>query len=250
MRLQGREQLQARVASYPYWYQRIDLGQGILTTNGPLYHEIIWDHIKPAFPSDLQHASILDVGCNAGYFAIRAKQLNAGKVVGIEPHPMYLEQAELCRDALGLDIEYRQMDAHEVGSLNESFDITIFTGILYHLKAPLLVLESLGRICRDAIVVETECIIEDPTNSAYVRQGPLGAPVPAYCRSGIMKFIEGDELNGDGSNWWVPDTACVLGMLRTAGFCHFSAPRYLIGGSRVILVASKSRSSHLDLAAL
>jgi hypothetical protein len=39
-----------------------------------------------------------------------------------------------------------------------------------------------------------------------------------------MKFLEADELNSDPSNWWIPDTECVLGMLRAAGFRNFSRP--------------------------
>ena len=62
----------------------------------------------------------------------------------------------------------------------------------------------------------------------------------------MMKFIERDELNGDGSNWWVPDTEWVLGMLRTAGFRYFSAPSYFTTGW-MLLVASKRRDSILKL---
>jgi len=245
----SREELTALVESFPYWYQRIYLGHGVYTVNQPVHNDEVWERFRAAFPSDLQGASVLDVGANAGFFLIQAKLLGAGRVVGIESVDEYLRQAELCRRIWGLDIEYWAMDAHQMDSIQEEFDIVFFTSILYHLKNPLMVLEEVGRICRDAVVVESEVILEDPRNCVYVRQGPAGQLRITPCRTGVMKFIEKDELNSDGSNWWVPDTECVLGMLRTAGFKYFSKPCYL-NTTRLLLIASKKSDSILDLQAL
>ena len=64
-----------------------------------------------------------------------------------------------------------------------------------------------------------------------------------------MKFYERDELNEDGSNWWAPDTECLLGMLRVAGFKYFSRPIYHQPG-RVLLIAAKNETSLLNWQAL
>lgn len=245
----SQEDLIALVQSFPYWYQRIYLGRGVYTLPGYAYHETVWDHLHQTFPPDLQGASVLDVGTNAGFFALHAKLLGAGKVVGIEIIPDYQKQAEICRQIWNVDIEYRVMDAHQAGEFYDPFDIVVFTGILYHLKNPLQVLEDVGRLCQDVILVETEVIMPNPKNLVMVRQGPFGKIKITECRTGFMKFIEAYELNGDGSNWWVPDTECVMGMLRTAGFKYFSPPCYL-AESRLLLVASKKENSILNLAAL
>lgn len=244
-----RDELAARVAAAGWWYQRIDLGQGVFTADGPRYHEVIWQRVASAFPATLAGAAVLDVGCNAGYFAIELKRRGAGRVLGLEPVPMHFAQATLCRDALGLDIEYLPMDAHDLARIDERFEVVVFTGVLYHLKNPLLVLEQVGRLCRDVIVVETECIIEDPRNVVYVRYGPGGQVAVTPCPRGIMKFLETSELNDDPSNWWIPDAECVLGMLRTAGFTRFSVPIYPTEG-RLLLVATRSERSMVDLGAI
>lgn len=247
-----REELTALVSSLAWWYQRIYFGRGVysLDTGGrPAYHEIVWERLNPAFPDELRGASILDVGCNAGYFAMQLKMRGAGRVLGIDNTEHYLKQAAACKQIWNLDIEYRMMDAHQVADTGEEFDIVVFAGVLYHLKNPLQVLEDLGTLCRDAILVESEVIADDPRNRVYVRQGPPQHVAVTACRKGIMKFIEADELNGDGSNWWVPDTECLSGMLRTAGFKHLSAPMYPAPG-RILMVASKREHSLLDLAAL
>jgi len=245
----GRDELIAAVRSFPYWYQRIYLGHGVYTLDQPAHHEGIWKLIERAIPADLRGASVLDVGTNAGYFALQMKARGAGRVVGLESIDDYLRQAEFCRKVWNADIQYIPIDAHDVGSLREEFDLVVFTGILYHLKNPLQVLEDVGRRCRDAIVVETEVLTEHPENRVHVRQGPTGQLRVTACSRGIMKFIERDELNGDGSNWWVPDTECVMGMLRTAGFTCFSTPRYP-ADNRLLILATKASRSLLSLDAI
>ena len=188
---------------------------------------------------------MLDVGCNAGFFSILAKLRGAGRVVGVESVDFFLKQAEYIRQIWQLDIDYRLMDAHDMGQLDEQFDLVMFAGVLYHLKNPLLVLEEVGRRCRDAIVVETEVIPEDPRNRVVARIGPRGKAALQPTTKGFMKFYERDELNEDGSNWWAPDTECLLGMLRVAGFKYFSRMIYHQPG-RLLLIATKQEQSRLD----
>lgn len=248
----SREELIATVRSFPFWYHRIYLGQGVYTmeNNGlPAYHELVWERLERTLPNSFRGVSVLDVGCNAGYFAIQSYLRGSKRVVGIESWPDYIKQAEFCRRVWDLAIDYRLMEASQVSNLHEEFDIAIFAGILYHLKNPLQVLEDVGRICRDAILVETEVISENPGNTVYSRKGPHGKATVTACHRGLMRFVEADDLEGDGSNWWVPDTECVRGMLRTAGFQHLSDPVY-ITESRLLMVASKIRDSLLNLRVL
>jgi hypothetical protein len=101
-------------------------------------------------------------------------------------------------------------------------------------------------MCTDAILLETECIPDDPRNCIVVRQGVPAMPQPTH--RGVMKFLETTELNGDPTNWWVPDLECVRGMLRTAGFVHISRP-VVLHETRLLLVASRKQDSILDLEA-
>lgn len=241
-----REELLRLVRAFPWWYQRIYLGHGVFTRDAPGSNELLWDHLAPAIPDDLRGASVLDVGSNAGFFAIEMKRRNAGRVLGIETSDEHLRQAVLCNAVWGTDVEFRKLDAHDIESLGETFDIVLFTGILYHLRNPLSVLESVGSICRDAIVVETEVIVDDSRNRVYVHQGPHGNMRITEARRGLMKFIEGEELNGDPTNWWVPDRECVMGMLRTAGFRRFSRGLDL-ASTRFMIIAAKSDDGLLSL---
>ncbi|HJS18690.1 MAG TPA: DUF1698 domain-containing protein [Anaerolineales bacterium] len=239
-----REEAEAFVKSYSFWYHRIYLGNGVYTLP-PTLADQVWALTKPVFPLDLKGASMLDIGCNAGLFSIQAKLRGADRILGVEFLEMFYEQAEYIRKIWQMDIEYRLMDAHDIGKIHEQFDLVMFAGILYHLKNPLLVLESIGRLCRDAVVVESEVIPDDPRNLLMARIGPRGNFKLTPTTRGFMKFYERDELNGDSSNWWAPDTECLLGMLRVAGFRYFSRPIYH-APSRILLIATKNEKSILD----
>jgi hypothetical protein len=69
------------------------------------------------------------------------------------------------------------------------------------------VLEQIGRLCMDAGLIETECSADDPRNVVIVQQGPPGQVRLTPTTAGFMKFIEADELDGDGSNGWAPGFA-------------------------------------------
>jgi len=238
---------QAFIRAQSFWYHRMYLGNGQYTMPHPVHADAVWASVRNLLPEDLGGASVLDLGCNAGFFSLRAKLRNAGRVLGVEAWDLAVAQAEVIKRVWDLDIEYRQLDAHELASIDEAFDLVIFCGLLYHLENPLQVIRQIGRLSRDAVIVETEVIPDDPANRLTVRQGGLGKLRLTPTTKGFMKFIEGNELNGDGSNWWVPDLECVLGMLRTAGFRYFSTPSYPLEG-RLLLAASKHASSLVRLA--
>lgn len=239
------EDTRAFVARFPFWYHNIYLGNGLSTIqHGRGHHEFVFELFDKVLPASLGGLSVLDVGNNAGYFALQAKLRSAAHVVGTKCCQEFLDHAEQIRKIWGVEIDYRLMDVHDIAKLGHTFDIVVFAGILYHLKHPLQVIEDLGRTCNDAILLETEVIKDDPRNCVVVRQGqPTERQVAT---KGMMKFIEGTELNGDPTNWWVPDTECVMGMLRTAGFVNISRP-VLMHGCRLILVASKRKDTILNI---
>lgn len=240
------KQAERFIKSYSYWYQRIDIGNGKFTMEiGPAFHEMVWEKFKPIFPNKLNGASVLDIGTNAGYFPIEFKKIGAGYTVGLEFIDEFIDQARKIKKIYGLtNIDYFKMDAHEVYKLKGKFDIVIFTGILYHLKNPLQVIEEVAKKCNDVILIETEAIPLNKSSIAWARDG--FPPKLVKHKVGLMKFIEGDKLNKDPTNWWIPDTECVKGMLRTGGFKYFSEP-YFIDKTRLMIAATKEKKSLVNL---
>jgi tRNA (mo5U34)-methyltransferase len=84
---------------------------------------------------------VLDIGCNAGFYALEMKQRGAGRVVGIDLDPRYLTQAAFVASFVNVPIELRQLSVSEVGQLDGTSAIVLFMGVLYHLRHPLLALD-------------------------------------------------------------------------------------------------------------
>src|SRR2546426_403943 len=94
----GQDQLRARVAALAPWFQNIDLGQGIETAPDHFlgdYPAFKFSGFAHVVPKDLAGASVLDIGCNAGFYSIEMKRRGAGRVLGIDSDDRYLAQARL-----------------------------------------------------------------------------------------------------------------------------------------------------------
>jgi len=226
--------LRQRVEDLAPWFQNIDLGHGIRTAPEHFlgdYPTFKYQRFAHALPDDLAGKSVLDIGCNAGFYAIEMKKRGAGRVLGIDSDQRYLAQARLASDALGFDdIEFAQISVYDVGALGEKFDWVIFMGVLYHLRHPLLALDLIREhVAGEMMLFQTmqqgtEAVLQVPEDHPFHKPGTTQPPDyfdnPAYPK---MHFIE-REFAHDWTNWWAPNAACSQAMLRAAGFAIEANP--------------------------
>jgi tRNA (mo5U34)-methyltransferase len=175
-------------------------------------------NFRDALPSDLTGMTVLDIGCNAGFYSFEMKRRGASRVLGIDTDERYLRQARFAAEVENSDIEFRQLAVWDVGSLDEKFDLVIFMGVLYHLRHPLLALDLIHEhVARDLVLFqsmqrgsrEVAAIDKDYEFSA---DAPFDEP--GYPK---LHFIE-HYFSHDETNWWIPNRACVEAMLRSSGF--------------------------------
>ncbi len=228
------ERLQRQVEALAPWFQNIDLGQGVHTAPDHFlgdYPRFKFERFAEALPEDLAGKSVLDIGCNAGFYSIEMKKRGADRVLGIDSDERYLDQARFASQVLGFgDIEYRNLSVYDVGSLGETFDLVIFMGVLYHLRHPLLALDLIREhVARDMMLFQTmqqgtDAVLQVPRDHPFHKPGTYEPPDyfddPAYPK---MHFVE-HEFAHDWSNWWAPNAACSQGMLRAAGFAIEANP--------------------------
>lgn len=214
-------QIEERVRSLGRWFHNIDL-RGIKTAPDHFlgdYPNIKWQHFAHAIPADLSGKSVLDVGCNAGFYSIEMKKRGAARVVGIDSDEVYLEQGRFAAGVSGYgDIEFRRMDVYDVGKLGEQFDVVIFMGVLYHLRHPLLALDILhDTVVKDVMVFQS--MQRGSSNVAGVADDYPFWDRSVFEREGypLMYFVE-KKYAEDPTNWWIPNRACVEAMLRSSGF--------------------------------
>ncbi len=181
------------------WWHSIDLGGGRVTPGVRSLDELRRVYASFRLPEDLSGKRALDIGCWDGFFSFEAERHGA-EVVAVDPwpHERFFEAHRL----LNSRVEFREMSVYEITRETlGSFDVVLMLGVLYHLQHPLLALQRVCEVTRDVAVIES-----------HVVDGVLDVSQP------VMQFYEMDELGGQHDNWWGPNTDCMTGMLRAAGF--------------------------------
>jgi tRNA (mo5U34)-methyltransferase len=213
-------EIERRVHELGDWFQNLDLA-GVRTAPDHFlgdYPNIKWRMFEHAIPADLSGKTVLDIGCNAGFYSLEMKRRGAARVVGIDSDEAYLAQARFAAEVVGAAIEFRQLDVYDVAKLGERFDVVLFMGVLYHLRHPLLALDLL----REHVVGDLLVFQSLMRGSKEVQRLEGDYPFwetdifdkPGYP---LMYFVE-KRYSHDPTNWWIPNRACAEAMLRSAGF--------------------------------
>jgi methyltransferase (TIGR04290 family) len=203
------------------WFQNLDL-YGVRTAPAHFlgdFPTIKWMRFAHVIPQDLTGKSVLDIGCNAGFYSFEMKKRGASRVVGIDFDDYYLNQARFAAEVLGFeDVDFRRMSVYDVGALREKFDVVLFMGLVYHLRHPLLALDLIHEhVARDLLVYQS--LQRGSPEMEPLREDYDFWETEIFERSGYPKlhFIE-KKYSHDETNWWVPNAACSAAMLRSAGF--------------------------------
>jgi tRNA (mo5U34)-methyltransferase len=232
-----RGEIEARIATVPFWWHSIDVGQGI-TTRGHKTPTHLAAELKSLRLPDLCKKTVLDIGAWDGFYSFAAERLGAERVTaldhfvwstdlkehkkyyddciarGVSPEPYetmpYYKPLELpgkrgfdiARELRGSKVEsivadFMNTDLKAIGT----FDVVLFLGVLYHMKYPIESLERLAALTREVAIIETEAVF-----------------LPGLEEHAFCEYFEKGELNHDISNWWAPNQKALVGMCRTAGF--------------------------------
>ena len=219
------------VDALPDWFHSIDLGGGVVTP-GRKTPAMLEAELAALRLPDLAGKSVLDIGAYDGFYTFAAERLGAARVVALDHFVWSLDLAklreldvpfgeiercaawdpqglpgkrrfDLAHRALGSRAEAVVADFHDVdvASIGGPFDVVLFLGVLYHMRSPLTALERVARLTKGMAVIETEAM-ELSRSSGRA----------------LAEFIEGSEMGGDATNWWVPNEKALVGMCRAAGF--------------------------------
>ncbi len=219
-------EIRERVDALGPWFHNLDLN-GVRTAPTHYlgdYPNVKWRHFSDVIPENLEGKSVLDIGCNAGFYAMEMKRRGAERVLGLDTKDEYLEQAKFAASITGLKIEFRKLSAYDVGELREKFDLVIFMGVLYHLRHPLLALDLIHEhVARDLLLFQSMQRGDsrvDTIEKDYDFWTTDQFDKPGYPK---LHFIE-NRYADDPTNWWAPNRACVEAMLRSAGFVITAHP--------------------------
>jgi len=234
------DQIRQRVQELGKWFHNLDL-QGVQTAPDHFlgdYPTTKWQRFASAIPTDLRGKTVLDIGCNAGFYSIQMKQRGAERVLAIDTDDTYLEQGRFAAEVSGVNIEFRNMSVYRLAELREQFDLVLFMGVLYHLRHPLLALDLIHEhVVKDMLVVQSmlrgsESIAEVSDDYDFWETDNFSDPTFPQ-----LYFIE-KRYSGDPTNWWIPNRACLEAMLRSSGFEIIASPEAEVHVCRRIEISS------------
>lgn len=236
-----REEMAAEIERLGPWFHSIELGSGLRTKSASLCGEPVdhpmgtWQAIRGCLPSDLSANSVLDVGCNAGFYSVEAKRLGAARVLGVDVQRMHVRQAKFVARALDLDLEFRRISVYDLSPATVGrFDVTLALGLIYHLKHLVLGLEKLWRVTRELLIVETA--IYPPTLLPKPFEHPIaGQGKPIHAVGYVANAAESSE---SAFNWFLPGVGALVALLENVGFERVEVVSVV--GERTVLVCRKA----------
>jgi tRNA (mo5U34)-methyltransferase len=202
------------------WFHNLHLPDGRETApEHPLgdFPRYKWEVVAPHLPERLDGWTALDIGCNAGYYTFELARRGA-RVTGLDVDEHYLAQARWAAREFGLEtqVEFQHMQVYDLAHIETQYDLVLFLGVFYHLRYPLLGLDIVARRVRRMLAFQT-LTTEEMDVQSDTRDRPLderaALRAPGWPR---LAFIEG-QFAGDPTNWWVPNHAGVMAMLRSSG---------------------------------
>ena len=223
--------LESRVSRLGPWFHNLRLPDRTAVVQTAPDHPLgdfpatFWEFFKDALPADLTDKTVLDIGCNSGFYSFELKRRGAAHVLGVDHDPAYLAQARFAREQLGIEVEFMQGDVYDIDRLvaGQQFDYVVFMGVLYHLRHPLYALEKVAGLVRGRLLFQT-------MERGSWDVSPFAADYPiterdVFCddRFPRMYFVE-HAYAGDSTNWWIPNPACTQALLRSVGLTIVDRP--------------------------
>lgn len=181
------------------WHQRFELVPGVFT---PGVNDIDWLRNQIELPDSMNGMSVLDIGTTNGAMVFECERRGATRVVAVDIVDDRHFGFRALADFLGSGAEFVRASVYELADvLDETFDLVIFWGVLYHLRHPLLGLDAVRRLARGQVLLETAvCDASDPGVGQMAR------------------FHRLDDLGGDATNWWSPSIDTLHAWVGSAGF--------------------------------
>lgn len=230
------------------WYHRFELRPGLMTPGTSDCHpSAVCDFL--GVPQDLAGCRALDIGSWDGPLAFELERRGA-EVVALDIQDPTRVGFAVARRILCSRVVHVRATVYDLPRLDVgTFDHIVFKGVYYHLKYPLLAFEAIARCLKFGGRVYFEG--EAPLNHVEDLDG----------RRVTVDLSELDELNvpvclsypnrfKGGSNWFIPNRACVESWLRASGMTlvshkYWESDAQPFGGQRLIGVAKKT-SEHSE----
>ena len=120
-----------------------------------------FDRLLDLTDGTLQGHRVLDLGCNAGFWALKAAQAGADFVLGIDGREIHVDHAQLVFEAAGIEpdryrFEVSNLFHYQRRAEEPPYDVVFCLGLLYHVAKPVELFEVMANAGAEIIVIDTE----------------------------------------------------------------------------------------------
>lgn len=188
--------------------------------NFPILDQLLSGDNRVFLPDPARSGPIADIGAADGDTAFFLESLGY-RAHAIDYAPTNYNSCRgirLLKESLGSSVEILETDLDSQFSLPaQEYSLAFFLGILYHLKNPYFVLESLARRVRHAFISTriARYNIADASDNRYRgtnRERVEIASIPA------AYLVAPDETNNDATNFWMFTDAGLRRILQRTGW--------------------------------
>lgn len=220
-----KDQLERRIQELGDWFHNLNL-HGISTAPNHFlgdFPNVKWKRVAAEIPKDLSGATVLDIGCNAGFHCMELKRRGAARVLGVDVDDRYLSQARFAAQVLDMKIEFAKYSVYDVDQIPGKFDYVLFMGVFYHLRYPLYALDKIITKVQNRLIFQT--MVRGSQTSPHLEEDYHFWNMDVFRNPDFpcMYFVE-KKYAGDPTNWWIPNHGAVEAMLRSSGLQIESHP--------------------------
>lgn len=221
----NKAELEHRIQELGEWFHNLNL-HGVATAPNHFlgdFPNVKWKEIAAGIPDDLSGATVLDIGCNAGFHSLELKKRGAARVLGVDVDDRYLRQARFAAQVLDLNVEFAKYSVYDVDCIPGKFDYVLFMGVFYHLRYPLYALDKILTKVKGKLIFQT--MVRGALTSPHLEEDYHFWNKEVFHNRDFpcMYFVE-KKYAGDPTNWWIPNHGAVEAMLRSSGLQIESHP--------------------------
>jgi tRNA (mo5U34)-methyltransferase len=202
------------LCTVPWWYHAFEILPGVTTPGVCNFKPWLLEHPLLA---DLSGQRALDIGAWDGPYTLEMARRGA-KVTAFDIQPPSHSGFDVTCRVNTLETNHICANVYSLNPTDHGiFDLVTFFGVYYHLKNPLAALSNINAVLKigGLVLVEGAILEGAPLVDTYWAER---VDTIELLRDIPMGYYVKSEYEGELSNWWVPNQACLRHWLESSGF--------------------------------